>query len=271
MMFKSHVFSMSYLTILSIFTFLLSVACDQREEPEGMVNLNREHSLVDAQNTEDLSKADLSQQLPLEVELSSAERERYLSVLNGIYDELTVDEDSPLRVQQGDPTESCDRCGRETGFLPDVDLTIDQFLHVEMKALTFGLISWVTDLELVREVIFGIFGEEAPETLELSYRLHLVRVDMNGLSDEMAELAASARLLSTGSPEAISITSVYTRSEEIGVNFDHGFSYLLFVNAVEVNTKLSSFASSPSFIHCFRADFEQDNGGCVQLTSLIAP
>ena len=137
-----------------------------------------------------------------------------------------------------------------------------------MKALTFGLVSWSIDQDDLANAIEDILGSESPETLAMSYRLTLVRVDMTEISEEMAMLATNGELLANESSDAISVSRVVTTSEEMGLTLDHGFSYLLFVNATETNTKLSSLASAPVLIHCFEGAHDQDNGGCVQITNL---
>lgn len=252
---------------LSLFVIVASllVACDQNTSSDEISKISNENDQNASLSTDEIAKADLSQQLPLEFELSIADKEIYLSVLNGLYNELTDGSNQAMGLQNTDPTDGCDRCGRETGFLPSVDVVIDQFLHVEMKALTFGLISWEMDERLVQDVIAEFLAEDSPNMIQISYRITLVRVDMSSLSEPMIAEAVDGRLLSSESPEMISITSVDTGSKEIGLQFDHGYSYLLYINAVEAVSKLSSNASSPVFIHCFRSELGRNNGGCVQL------
>ena len=245
---------------------LLLVSCGEDERSNDM-NEHTDSDLLTELSSND-QELNLSQQLPLEFELSNADRLEYRSTLNGIYQELTTDEQAVGSSPAADPTESCDRCGRETGFLPALEISIEQFLHVEMKALTFGLVSWSIDQDELANAIEDILGSESPETLAMSYRLTLVRVDMTEISEEMAMLATNGELLANESSDAISVSRVVTTSEEMGLTLDHGFSYLLFVNATETNTKLSSLASAPVLIHCFEGAQDQDNGGCVQITNL---
>ena len=269
-MYRSRLGEFCQTAFLCIFAASLSIACSEEPKSGAMTSVSGDVAQTNSPQLSEDSKTDLSQQLPLEFELSASERDELLSVMRGIYTELMNNEAESLNAQSADPTEGCDRCGRETGFLPGVDVVIDQFLHVEMKALTFGLISWEIDLSLVTETVSDLLGDDAPDALEMSYRISIVRVDVAELDSDMVESAINGELLSSTSPRAVSITSVDTSAEEIGLNFDHGFTYLLYVNAIEASSKLSSPASTPVYVHCFRSEEGQDNGGCVQLNETSA-
>ena len=210
----------------------------------------------------ELNEAELSQQLPLEFEFSNSEKERYRSILLGIYGELTQETNQASAA--ADPTASCDRCGRETGFLPSPDLYINQFLHVDMKAFTFGLIAWEINLEAINEVLAMLLGDELPNVIDLSHRLTVVRVDISQFSELMETQATEGILLTEQSPESVSIASVTTQDNQFGLNFDHGYSYILFAHTVEGISKLSSLASAPILLRCFFGD-ESNQGGCLQL------
>jgi hypothetical protein len=256
-----------YHFMLSYFLILLiscSVGCGDQSQSNTTGEMM---STSLAQSGDTPNESELTQQLPLEFELSTTERNRYRSILSGIYTELTTEEGELIANEAADPTESCDRCGRETGFLPSPDLFINSFLRVEMKAFTFGLVSWSIDQESVTEALANFLGNEAPNIPEISYRLTVVRADLQSFDTIMAEQATSGTLLADQAPESVSITSVTTNAEEFGVNLDHGYSYLLFLHAVESISKLSSLSSEPVMIHCFESDEDQDNGGCIQLSS----
>ena len=212
----------------------------------------------------------LAQQLPLELTLSAAERTEYYQILSGIHTEVNVNHSVEQENAQGaaDPSESCDRCGRETGFIPIPDLFLTRFIPVEMKALTLGLVSWAVDLGLTQESLNDLLGDEAMEP-EFSYRLTLVRVDIDSMSEESRTLAQSEMLLGSASAEEVSITSVSTSTEETAITFEHGFSYVFSIIAVETNTKLSSVPSAPIMVYCpHPMDLASENqleGWCVQL------
>ena len=252
---------LSYYFIV-IVTLCLSIGCN--EEPQSYSD--NETIEASSQNiAEMIDETELTQQLPLELELSTAEKEEYFQILDGIYAELTTGNETTASSAASDPTQSCDRCGRETGFLPNPEIFMNSFLHVEMKAFTFGLVSWSIDFETVLETLNDLLGDEAPSTVELSYRLTIVRVDLASFDTTMIEQANNGTLLANQAPESVSITSVTTDAEEFGVNLDHGYSYLLYVHAIETVTKLTSTPSEPVMIHCFNSDQDQDNGGCLQL------
>ena len=249
------------LILISFVSFCLG--CNDQNESYTM---NDSMSLNTISSSEQIDETELTQQLPLEFELTTAEKEEYYRMLDGIYSELTTSDDITATSAANDPTQSCDRCGRETGFLPSPDIFMNSFLHVEMKAFTFGLVSWLTDLDAVIETVNDILGAEAPSIIEISYRLTIVRIDFSNFNATMIEQASNGTLLENQAPESVSITSVTTDSEEFGVNLDHGYSYLLFVHATETVTKLTSTPSEPVMIHCFNSDQDQDNGGCIQLS-----
>ena len=250
--------------LLSLSFSFLFVACEDSSDNQlnSMDITGAESSQAEEM---EISQNDLSQQLPLVFELSNAEKNRYYETLNGIYLEL-IEEDIVEQQANTDPTSSCDRCGRETGFLPSPDLFINQFLHVEMKSLTFGLFSWLIDLEEVQEVLSELLGEDSPNIIELSYRLTVVRVDIAEFSPEMITQASEGTLLANESPESVSITSIMTADQDLGMTLEHGYSYLMYVNAIDTMSKLSSFPSDPLMVHCFKSD-GIDNGGCIQLNS----
>jgi hypothetical protein len=140
-----------------------------------------------------------------------------------------------------------------------------------MKALTLGLVSWIVDVLLAQEALEELLEDEAPEQLDFSYRLTLVRVDIDAMSEEIRTLARSGMLLSSDTPEEVSITSLSTSTEETAITFEHGFSYVFSLVAIETNTKLTSAPSAPLMIYCPHPSDESSeerlDGGCVQLIS----
>lgn len=255
-------YSLRYVHLLA-FLFVCCTACGVEDQSEQSAQQEITQTDNNAALSE-LNEAELSQQLPLEFEFSSSEKARYRSILLGIYEELT--QESAQASGPSDPTASCDRCGRETGFLPSPDLFINQFLHVDMKAFTFGLIAWAIDLDVIDEVLSMVLGDEVPDSIELSHRLTVVRVDISKFNEVMETQASEGTLLEEQSPESVSITSVTTESDQFGLNLDHGYSYILFAHTVERVSKLSSLASSPILLRCFFGD-ESNQGGCLQLNS----
>jgi hypothetical protein len=215
----------------------------------------------------------LEQQLPLEITLTAAERSEYYQILSGIHNEVHVNSTSEVAEvdSAADPNQSCDRCGRETGFIPVPDLFLTRFIPVDMKALTLGLVSWIVDVLLAQEALEELLEDEAPEQLDFSYRLTLVRVDIDAMSEEIRTLARSGMLLSSDTPEEVSITSLSTSTEETAITFEHGFSYVFSIVAIETNTKLTSAPSAPLMIYCPHPSDESSeerlDGGCVQLIS----
>ena len=213
----------------------------------------------------------LAQQLPLELTLSAAERSEYYSILEGIHEEVNVDAAGDrFEAEAGaDPSQHCDRCGRETGFIPSPDLFLTRFIPVEMKDLTLGLASWVVDEILAQEALEELLGDDAPERPDFSYRLTLVRADIETMSEESRALARAGMLLSSNAPEEVSITSVSTSTEETAITFEHGYSYVFSIVAVESNTKLTSAPSAPIMVYCPHLSDESTEerleGGCVQL------
>lgn len=258
----------SLLRHLYLFVFVLSFcfACGTAEDTESS-DLSLEQGQLNSDSMSNLGEIELTQQLPLELDFSNSEKERYRSILGGIYQELT-EEDSSYEASDSaaDPTASCDRCGRETGFLPSPDLYVNQFLHVDMKSFTFGLVAWDIDLEAIHDVLEILLSNEVPEVIQLSHRLTVVRVDVSRFNETMETQASEGILLSEQSPDSVSITSVTTADSQFGLNLDHGYSYILFVNTVEGISKLSSLASEPVLLHCFTSD-ENTQGGCLQLNS----
>ena len=213
----------------------------------------------------------LAQQLPLEINLTASEREEYIQILGGVYEELNSTEELAQAQPEGasDPSASCDRCGRETGFLPIPDLFLTRLIPVEMKALTLGLVSWDIDLESSASMLLDLLGDEAPESLLFSYRLTFARVEIDAMGEDERLRAARGELLEMGESEYVSITQLNTAQEESAVSFEHGFAYVISLVATESSVKLSSAPSAPLMLYCPSADKDDNDevqgGGCIQL------
>jgi hypothetical protein len=255
---KRSTLSMTYHVFCPLICFLVQLGCEGRvgsTAPEEHVNTTT-------------AAPQTLEELPLETALNSEERSEYVQVLSGIYNELVrlgFDLNVPTAEEYGasDPTQDCDRCGRETGFLPAPDLFLNRFVPVELKGLTFGLVSWVIDELGLQETLEEYLSERAPSTPLISYRLSVVRVSIDSMDLNERALATAGEFLESGASDEVSITSVTTGATELGITFDQGFAYLLFVTLVEGETKLTSLPSSPVMIYCHSE--VEETIGCTQL------
>ena len=207
------------------------------------------------------------QELSLEINLSTEEREAHRSVLLGLYQELTSlstnqSAETAQAQRSDDPMENCDRCGRETGFLPAPDLYLNRFVPVEMKALTFGLASWEVDELQIEDALEELTGT-TQQSAELSFLLSLVRVDLDSMTEANRELARDGQLIELGEINEITTTSVTTSAQELGITFEHGYAYIMYISLTEGISKLHSLPSQPVMVYCGTEHGE--HGGCVQL------
>lgn len=254
----------SFSSLISMLTLLLGCAfvsfgCEGRVGQASSEMSVLSNAQTESQHTEEL---------PLETTLSSDERAQYVQVLSGIYEELvrlSFDINSPIVEEYGanDPSRDCDRCGRETGFLPAPDLYLNRFIPVELKGLTFGLVSWVIDELEVQESLEELLSERAPTVPLISFRLSVVRVDIDSMSPETRTLASAGELIENRSSDDVSITSVTTGAMELGLTFEQGFAYVLFITLIEGETKLTSLPSAPVMVYCHSE--VDETMGCTHL------
>jgi hypothetical protein len=260
---KHQLISIFSLMLISTYLF----GCGEDQDRFQAMEINASQQSIDSANGDQLAH-----QLPLELNITAEQRDEYQRILSGLHEELSIESNVQVSPGEGaDPNESCDRCGRETGFLPLPDLFITRFIPVEMKELTLGLASWSMDLSEVVEGLSALLGDEAPAEPLFSYRLTLARVDIDSLSENERELAEMGSLVESGS-DRVSLTSLSTADTETALSFEHGFAYLLSVVAIESNTKLSSESSAPLMLYCPNAEKddhadEASSSGCIQLVA----
>ena len=261
---------------------MFTASCGEVEDSTDKLSapLSAQSGATDGVDSRDLpaDSANTIEHAPLNAPLSADKRLEYYQILSGVHQEVSdgVTRDQVALQAASDPNEECDRCGRETGFLPAPELLLTQFIPVEMKLITIGLVSWLVDVSEAEEIMRELFGEEVVEQPDFSYRLTLARVDLDHLDVAQRALAIEGGLLASGDTDAISVTSLTTTEPEAAISFEHGLAYVFSISLVEGTTKLTSLASAPVMVYCPSAvldtlDSEPEwgathfSGGCLQL------
>ena len=160
----------------------------------------------DSKLTLPLPKVDQS-----EWEASEGEREMLRERLMSLYDGLTANADQVAHVEI--PAEDCLDCGRETGFLPTPDMSVDGFTLIESKDVSYMLLSW----------------EES--TGATTYQMMIAQVY-------------------TREEDGYMVSAITTDTLDVGISLAHGFSYVVYLSAHNEMDKTRSLPSNPLFIHC---------------------
>ena len=206
----------------------LSACADLEHEPTPSSGVVRVDPRATPTGSEALSaKADLPFASPLvpvmeqaSAQTTQGDEQGLFDLLWSIYDRYTEHADAYLphgfESEHGSgepPQEDCLNCGRETGFLPPPEVTLESVTPLEHKDTSYVTFAWG-----------AVEGGNR-------YRVVLLQVDE-----------------ALGEVSDVSTTDV--QSPEVGLGLTHGFSYIVYMITYHNVSKAHSEPSAPLFLRC---------------------